>query len=124
MLQDIVKQPKHKMKQLYYQQTTNSITIKDTRKIYKITTDNIIRIQSEAGVSTIIRKGGNAISLSKNLVFFEKQLYDFGFIRINRNDLINSNEIEFIDCKKREVIMKDGTQLTISVRNLSKICKN
>ncbi len=108
---------------LYQQQSTNGMTIKETSKIYKITAEDIIRIKSESGISTIMRKEGQNISLSKNLVFFEKQLTSLGFIRINRNDLINSKEIEFIDCKKRVVLMKDGTKLTISVRNLAKVCK-
>jgi DNA-binding LytR/AlgR family response regulator len=52
----------------------------------------------------------------KLLKYFEMELADYGFIRINHNILVNARYIKYINNKKRVVILQNDIELQISVR--------
>ncbi|WP_397363353.1 LytR/AlgR family response regulator transcription factor [Olleya sp. R77988] len=97
---------------------TTKIVINTTEKSHFIPITDIIYCKAEGSYSTVFTKG-KSILASKNLKHFEELLEDQGFIRTHQSYLVNKSKIESL--KNNTLILKDSTEIPISVRRKSEI---
>ena len=106
----------------YSFQKYEKLIVSEKGKIHQITIADIKTIYTEAGVSTIHKSDGNNIIVSKNLTFFEKELINLGFVKANRNEIINCTFISNFDLKNKKVKINNEI-INISCRNLKKFIR-
>ncbi len=84
--------------------------------------ENLVRVESDNNYTTAHLKSGEKIMLSKSIREFERTLANDRFFRIHNSHLIN---LEYIrSFSKQEggfVLLKDGTHLPVSRRNLAEL---
>ena len=83
--------------------------------------ENILYFQSESNYTTIIRKEGKDLVISKTLKHFENELLEHQFIRIHNSFLINSIYIEKVVKHQSYLMMKGGKKITISRRRMASV---
>lgn len=113
------------MKKDYSRQNDIKITLKKNGKIHQIGIGHITHIICDSYVSTIYFIDDVAsISITKLLKRFEIELAEFGFIRVNRNCLVNARYIEsIVFCKNASLTLVSNENIFISARQLLKIKK-
>ena len=84
---------------------------------------DIIFIKCNDHISTIHLKNGKNEYVTRSISEFEKQLGDYGFIRIHRNTLINELYIIKIDKKKQFIHLAEKIMLKVA-RRMLKFFKN
>ena len=102
----------------YSQQIGKKITTHGYQKLC-VQIDSIIYIQCHGGLSTVFLNDKSQIAEIKTLKEFEVTLFNMGFIRINRNTLINVKYINKITMHhgKRTIYLGE-IMLTVSKRRL------
>jgi len=108
------------MKKIYNQKDKKLIIV-EKDKIHQINIDQISYIRSESGLSSIKFVKLKNIHISKPLTFFEKELSNMGFIRSNRNELINCINIKEYIPNKKQIILINNIVLNISHRQAAKL---
>jgi len=77
--------------------------------------DEIIRCQSDSNYTHIFLANGKKITMAKTLKEVEENIEGSPFYRIHQSHLINMNHVDkFIKGDGAYVVMKDGTQISIS----------
>ncbi len=77
--------------------------------------DEIVRCESNSNYTHIFLSNGSKITVAKTLKEVEENIDGFPFFRIHQTHLINMNHIDkFFKGDGAYVVMKDGTQITIS----------
>lgn len=77
--------------------------------------DDILYIRADGSYSHFALKEGKALTVSKNLKFFNEILEDYGFYRIHNSTLINLKYISRVSKSAGgSVIMEDGEEFSIS----------
>jgi DNA-binding LytR/AlgR family response regulator len=99
----------------YDMQNTKSIMITNRNITKQIIVSEISHIVCDAYLCDIFAQN-EKFTCSKLFKYFEMELADYGFIRINHNILVNARYIKCINNKTRIVILKNDTELRISVR--------
>lgn len=100
------------------------ITVLIKKGYTRILVKDIIRCAGKSNYTNIFMTDGTSILSTKTLKHYENLLKDFGFFRINKNDLINTKFIKTL-LKGRYPILEieDGTQLIVSDRKRTLIRK-
>ncbi len=111
------------MKVNYGFQQHEKLIVNDADILYQIPVAEIEKIFAKGGLTTIQLSDTNEVSIVKSLTYFENELEDFGFVRINRNVIINCAHISNINFRSRELKLYNGEKITVSRRNLSKLRK-
>lgn len=77
--------------------------------------DEIIRCESDSNYTHIFLANGKKITMAKTLKEVEENINGSPFFRIHQSHLVNMNHIsKYIKGDNAYVIMKDGTQISIS----------
>lgn len=96
-----------------------AIFVKTGATIRRIQSKDILYIHCEGNVSILHLQDGREKSCVRLLKLMEQDLAGANFLRINHNCLVNLDEVEeihYIDARKRQLILSDGTALDISYR--------
>lgn len=96
-----------------------AIFVKTGAIIKRVQSKDILYIQCEGNVSTLHLRDGKRMSSVRLLKLIEQDLAGTAFLRINHNCLANLDEVEeirYIDARKRQLILSDGTALDVSYR--------
>jgi len=106
----------------YSNQFNKNIILKEKGKFKQIEMEKIIKISCEGYISTI-KTIDSEISISKILKKFEGELKNYGFIRVNRNNLVNFKHIKNYSKinSKPTITLSNNEKLIISRRNLPKL---
>lgn len=98
----------------------SQIVIKTVNKLHFIDIDDILYCQAEGAYAKINTKK-ECVLASKNLKHFEELLSERGFLRTHQSYLVNIAQIELL--KNNVLILKDKTEIPISIRKKSSIVK-
>jgi len=98
----------------------SQIVVKTMNKLHFIDVDDILYCQAE-GAYASIRTKRDSVLASKNLKHFEEVLSERGFVRTHQSYLVNIAQIELL--KHNVLILKDKTEIPISIRRKSSIVK-
>lgn len=85
---------------------SNYLFVKDKGSWIKLFFHEIIYIEASDNYSTIFFENKPECVITKNLKYFEEQLPQNDFIRVNRSVIVNTNKIESFDSKSVSVINK------------------
>ncbi len=96
------------------------ITIKSADIFKRIDTSQILYIQVDNDCSIFHLQNGERFSCSKSLREIS-ELLPPSFFRINRNCLVNINKLSEFKIKKRKILLFDGSELTVSFRNIKSL---
>lgn len=105
----------------YSLQQNQAIVLKSGKQLRQFYVDQIMYVSSSAYVSTIhLVDTDQAESFSILLKHLEGLLTPYGFIRINRNELINMKYFKELQEKQnRKIVLQNNKELTISHRKMS-----
>jgi two-component system LytT family response regulator len=106
--------------------TTNSncligerLIIKSESKIKHIEIKNVTHITGNNYITTFHMLSSNSIVVSKFFKVFEKELYKFGFIRVNQSTLVNLNHVkEYFVGENRTLELANDIKIRISRRKV------
>jgi two-component system LytT family response regulator len=102
------------------------IIIKNIDAIHIVEVKNIIRCESERNYTAFtIIDDGNPIKLlaSKHMKEFEEVLQEYDFYRVHQSHLINIDHVKYFDREKNICVMKDKSEVPISVRKRDQLFK-
>ncbi len=104
-------------------QLNNKLTVFQKGNITIIDLKDILYLQCSGNLTYIhLCIDQYPITVSKLLLRFEEELSQYGFIRVNRNTLVNITKIrELRKTKKNHIILVNGEILAVSRRNYYKI---
>lgn len=100
-------------------QIDRTLQIKEETTTSFITLEKIEYIHCEGYLSTIFTVSGEKYSTARALKYFEALLFDYGFIRTNRNSLVNIMHIT--DCtlgSSPSVTLVGETKISIAKRRI------
>ena len=90
-------------------------------KILFLSLEDVSHMVCDSYLTTIYLIDGRNVSVTKLLKKFEEELKDFGFVRANRNVLVNLIHVDCIHIGKGErKLFVNGVSINISRRNLYK----
>lgn len=107
----------------YSIQKGKTIILKSARRVRQISIENIVYITCDSYLISIhfFHKKKPEI-FSKSLKDIEKELFDFHFLRINRNELINMKYFKsYYNSESRKITLSTGIILSVSRRKWSTI---
>ena len=96
-----------------------SVFVKIGSTIRRIQSKDILYVDCEGNVSTIHLQDGKTLTCVRLLKLLEQDLAGANFLRIHHNCLANMSEVEeirYIDARKRQLVLSEGTVLDISYR--------
>jgi two-component system, LytTR family, response regulator len=97
------------------QRLTDKIALPVGDAMHLMLPDEIIRCESESNYTHIFLANGKKITMAKTLKEVEENINGSPFFRIHQSHLVNMNHIsKYIKGDNAYVIMKDGTQISIS----------
>ncbi len=103
---------------------SRKLVLRTAEKIYIISTQDIIRCESDMGYTQFFLADGKNILISKNLKDYEVMLDGLGFFRIHQSHLINLKYIDYYDkTEGGSVRMKDSSMLPLSRRKKESFLK-
>ena len=111
------------MKKDYSCQNGKKIIINECNRIRQIDIKRISHIQCESYISTIhFIDQEKPVITGKLLKLFEHELSELGFVRANRNILVNTKHIEKIECVKERILtLVNHETIQASFRQITKI---
>jgi DNA-binding LytR/AlgR family response regulator len=110
---------KIKMVKDFGSQRDKKLVLKEKGKTHLVELDNITHITCEGSITKIHTIKNEDIIISKLLKYFEIELAEYGFIRVNHNTIINMSKIVSIQSgKKRSVTLGNGIEVNISRRKM------
>lgn len=101
-----------------------AIFVKTGTAIKRVQSKDILYIHCEGNVSILHLQGGKQMSCVRLLKLVEEDLAGTSFLRINHNCLANLAEVEeihYIDARKRQLVLTDGTVLDVSYRKWKQV---
>ena len=85
----------------------------------------VIHCEANINYCTVYMKDGEKIVVSRTLKEFEELLSENNFCRIHQSHLVNLDQLsKYVKGKGGYVVMKDGTQLEVSMRKKDTLLKN
>jgi len=97
--------------------TFEKISISATDSIYFRSIRDIIRCEAEDNYTHIYLKGGEKITASKTIKFYQDMLANYNFYRVHKSHLINLNFMrEFVKGDGGYLVMDDKKQIEVSRR--------
>ena len=104
----------------YSIQKGKTIILKTVKKCIQISIGDLIYIENDSYVlSYYLINKETPITISSSLKKVELELVNYGFIRINRNQMINMKHFKSFDARKKIVTLNNDLSLSISRRKLS-----
>jgi two-component system, LytTR family, response regulator len=101
-----------------------TITIPTGNELLFLNIADIVRCHSQVNYTTIYKNDKQKILVAKTLKNFEDMLAEYGFFRIHNSELINLDYIKsYNKAKGGSVILKDGTEIEVSVRRKDEFLK-
>jgi len=95
----------------------DKIALPTAGALHLIPVEDIIRLESNTGYTTIFVQKGEKILLARNIKEFEEMLQDNAFFRIHQSHLVNLHWVEKILYEDGDLAqMRDGIRLPISRR--------
>jgi len=109
----------------YINQTDKKVVLKMRNTFIQMDMKSITIIMCDGYLSTLyFLNEQKQISVSKLLKDFEKELAPYGFFRVNRNTLVNVNNIYSIqNGNSRIVTMVDNHKICVSFRKITQLRK-
>ena len=102
------------------QKPENQYFLKCNKELRAISFDEITHITCDGYICNFYSEEEKIIATqTKLLKEYETELVKYGFIRVNRSTLINTNKIKTIDLQNRKVILANDSEISISFRKLS-----
>jgi len=99
----------------YSNQKDKTIILEDKGKISQFNIENIIYFECDQYLSTIhLLNTIKTETFCKQLKNIEEELAKYGFLRVNRNILVNMKYVNNINRHKRYLIMESGIELKVS----------
>jgi len=93
------------------------ISISATDNIYFRNIRDIVRCEAEDNYTHIYLKGGEKITASKTIKFYQDMLANYNFYRVHKSHLINLNYMrEFVKGDGGYLVMDDKKQIEVSRR--------
>lgn len=113
------------MKKDYSFQNDKKIIIKDRFRTQQISIKNITHIKCDGYESTIFVKAEEEPIITRKLLkLYEIELSELGFIRANRNTLVNIKHIKCIECLDSNTLtLITDEEIQVSCRKIAKIKK-
>ncbi len=103
---------------------SKKLVLKTAEKIYLISTQDIIRCESDMGYTQFFLADGKKILISKILKDYDILLDGLGFFRIHQSHLVNLKYIDYYDkTEGGSVRMKDTSMLPLSRRKKESFLK-
>lgn len=100
-------------------QKRKKIILKEKSINHIVEMNRITHLVCDCYLTTIFIESGTQIIVSKLLKEFEQELTSFGFVRVNRNTMINTmHVINYRKGKNRIVHLSDNTLINISRRGM------
>lgn len=102
---------------------SKKIIFKTLERVYAISSNEIIRFESDGSYTTVYLSDEKKIVVSRQLKEYEDLLHDSGFLRVHQSHLIN---IDFLYCFEKadsSIIMKDQSSIPVSVRKREQLMK-
>jgi len=97
--------------------TFEKISISATDNIYFRSIRDIIRCEAEDNYTHIYLDGGEKITASKTIKFYQDMLANYNFYRVHKSHLINLNYMrEFVKGDGGYLVMDDKKQIEVSRR--------
>ncbi len=97
--------------------TFEKISISALENIYFRNIRDIIRCEAEDNYTHIYLKGGEKITASKTIKFYQDMLANYNFYRVHKSHLINLNYMrEFVKGDGGYLVMDDKKQIEVSRR--------
>ena len=94
-----------------------TITVPTGNELVFLSTEDIIRCESDINYTTIFLKDKKKLVVAKTLKEFEELLSDYNFFRIHNSHLINLAYIKsYNKGKGGSVILTDGSEIEVSTR--------
>ena len=96
-----------------------TIIIKSGKTIRQIEITDLLYIECDSYVCTLVLSDGTQINCTKSLQYFEETLSPWRFERISRDAIVSLKHVMAIKSKnnnRKTVIMKDGKELDIAFR--------
>lgn len=93
------------------------IVLKDSETVYLVSTEDIIRCESEANYTKFFLIDGRKLTISKTLKEYDKLFEDLSFFRSHQSHLINL--LHFDRYEKKDggmVVMKDRSTVPVAIR--------
>ena len=102
-------------------QMPKRIALRDQYHLYIITLSDLLYCQSKNGYTVFFLKNGRQLTISRSIKEHEHLLPEMFFLRIHQSYIVN---IDYLDCYSKEgyLILKDGTQLTLSTQKGIFLC--
>ena len=109
------------MEKDYSFQRDKKVILKEKGKTKQIDMENISHLTCKGHLTTIHTIENESTTISKLLKYFEIELAEYGFIRVNHNTIINIKNISGFKCgNKRCVILENNLNINISRRKMHK----
>lgn len=100
------------------------IALRSSQGIDFVEADEVIRVEANQVYSNFYLNSGKKILVSKPLGEFESMLESCNFFRVHKSHIINLKHIaKYVKGKGGYVIMKDGSNVDVSVRKKDKFLK-
>lgn len=97
--------------------TFSKMSISALDGIYFVNIKDIYRFEAEDNYTHIYMKGGERITASKTIKYYEELLAPFNFFRVHKRHMINLNYMsKYIRGEGGYVIMDEGLQIEVSRR--------
>ncbi len=101
-----------------------NIVISDNKKIHAISVSDILRLESQGGLTIIHSKNKQQYVSSNHLKIIFGELDDKIFFRVHKSHVVNLNEVKTYEKGKGGIlIMSDGSIVTVARRNKSEFLK-
>jgi len=99
--------------------STFKLTIPHGDRTFFIAPTDIIRCEADRNYTWVHLDDDRRYLLSRTLKEFEEMLAPFGFVRLNRGDLVNRKRITHLE--GGNVVLQDGSLLEVSRRRLAEL---
>ncbi|MEQ9063462.1 MAG: LytTR family DNA-binding domain-containing protein [Vicingaceae bacterium] len=99
-----------------FQRPFRSFRVNVGNSYIKLYPGDIIRLEADGSYCHLYTTKSNFV-LSKNLKNLEDSIHGWGFVRVNRSNLINVVHIKKLDLDHALIVMSDGHQITIPRRS-------
>lgn len=104
----VCKNGKGNLKILGIPRQDNLLVIKERKTIRFVALRDVLYIESDGYLSVVYTVHGEQFSISKLLKYFESGLFSYGFLRVNRNLVVNISHVRQYEFGNLPVVCIDN----------------
>lgn len=98
------------------------IVLKTKSVSHVLLMEEVTHLICDCYLTTVYTTSGQKIVISKLLKEFEEELSCFGFVRVNRNAMVNTQHVAcYENGRKRAVVLSNKVSIDISRRGLARL---